>query len=1712
MRRYEIVETVGEGTYGIVLKCRDRRSGKYVAVKQYKHLNDNEYVRRTMTRELRAQQALRGEPYVVNFLEAFKEKGILHIVMDYIKENLLDILDRHPNGLHREQVRRLLFTLLIGVRSCHRCGIIHRDIKPENILVCLDKGTATLCDFGFSRSKLQFRKRRESRPSLTFTWGETTETNPLVNNNTIHETSRNGPSQTIVSAAIGCEANRNNIDRKDNDGVVGYAATMSDVGGEGDRKGVKSTPFFQASLPPPPNFCTGSTSIFRKKYFVSPHLCHPFKASPTVNLENELLEDNQAVMTDYVATRWYRSPEMLLGFPHYSFPVDMWAVGCIMAEACDGQPLFPGRTELEQIQYIEDRVGPLPCSYQTALRERMRRGPGRGRSHECNRDIAENPDESTTKKNQEFGERNQRHSPPTHEKAVPLDCKTPALEKDESTELSDLCNVKGTSFSKNKVFLESSVKKEDAEPHFYLSSTTPVSSFPAQSSKNTKSDEESTVTSPSVKNKAEVDYLTSRYLPIIGGDGVHLLHRLLTIDGSDRITVDDALAHPFFCDLSEEYDPFAEVMETAVTPIDAGSGALRSFSPPTSFTANVSTSTPPEINTVVAEAPKEPFIPLLSFPSALSLRCDHPPPNSVTPWANKQVSHQKAGKDHDMHKACTDFEKTPPQHLPKSTPPAWMDGTSHTEQESHKVSDSPFWHDLPLARGEGSPESGGKVRESTSDRGPRSPDCSAMPLERQQLRGAATRASSCSINTRSSSASSAGSVGGDYSLSPTAIFFGGGGSARKSVECNDGGTEGQINSHSTKFPNGGCTLHSVQKRKRKKSVPKAHHSCSRFSTPESGKEKGTRTSRSKHFLKKKGVSEELLIDGKKDLAPSSPRVPFSKEDASSTFFTSMNATTRNADGKRKKSFPRRGVTSSSQRNSIQHSPRSARGIVLEQRGNKKSNGEEVNDTSGIKRRRTSTAVFTQDTNERAEGAASPLLETNSSGKLSESEKARDNLHVESPSAAVEVSHPLKEVARENEKSTDMSVALCEKIPTLVLIPALSSTDNSDRPFQSIPADGCPQKEVDQVIFEGVRYIGVDEVQPLMPHTTCSSMPLPNFCRCEEDSSTTASPEDIGWIEFSPPAPLSLTEALDNSDPLVEEEIGRPSTQPQANPVCSSCSSPTAVKQLVSPLVSPFVFQSGEGSVCSNSLTSSRSLMNKNPNCSGPIKSGGQPPAHCLLKSHHSPPPPPMQFSSFGRVHKAEANNDRHQCSKPTLVFRTIPSRSSCLSGLTSSHSVSSCAPETVLPFSEFHQSPTQAGTLHVQHGPLLSPGTSPSSLSSPISPESYSFFGFETIPGVGGRNAKDSSCTSRRPTPPLCRSMAKSPLHRTPSTTSTALSKNGSHPQNELPLTHRGPLGMNNTGVCGTHDYQHLVFSSRYTTAELQSAEIERLSSPSGTSGTYGPLFPSTVTSHPSLCLDTGRSASKLPERNTAYANTNANRQNKSCTDSISSIPGDRKEGEEEQLEEHESENNRRVVEKDNKRNNGPENGNIAHWRNLSQEGFTRRLASSSMESDSKEGGGGGEHMNSFMHPMSDANIRGSKEAEKKASPSDPSHRREGREKEEGKKDDDGGVEDSSITSLFSLSSSFKPLGSYGSSGLKKDSCLVSQTALQKQQFQSLTGSTHNKGSQVSTVNNSLIMNQASSSWSNQLDNRYSLTRFPSSSSQLQAQVNAKKKRLVMRD
>lgn len=87
---------------------------------------------------------------LVELKEAFRKKGIVYLVFEYVQSNLLEVLEKSPDGLDPELIRSLIYQLLKGLAYLHSLSIMHRDIKLENLLIS-DKKELKICDFGFAR-------------------------------------------------------------------------------------------------------------------------------------------------------------------------------------------------------------------------------------------------------------------------------------------------------------------------------------------------------------------------------------------------------------------------------------------------------------------------------------------------------------------------------------------------------------------------------------------------------------------------------------------------------------------------------------------------------------------------------------------------------------------------------------------------------------------------------------------------------------------------------------------------------------------------------------------------------------------------------------------------------------------------------------------------------------------------------------------------------------------------------------------------------------------------------------------------------------------------------------------------------------------------------------------------------------------------------------------------------------------------------------------------------------------------------------------------------------------------------------------------------------------------------------------------------------------------------------------------------------------------
>ena len=143
---YEILHTLGEGAYGVVLKAKTKATGQLVAIKRFRDSeNVDENMRKVALREVKALRQC-AHINVIGLLELYRnKKQKLHLVFEYAERTLVDEL-----GMDSIRTKLCIWQLLRAVDHCHANGIVHRDLSPKNILLT-SNGVLKLCDFGWAR-------------------------------------------------------------------------------------------------------------------------------------------------------------------------------------------------------------------------------------------------------------------------------------------------------------------------------------------------------------------------------------------------------------------------------------------------------------------------------------------------------------------------------------------------------------------------------------------------------------------------------------------------------------------------------------------------------------------------------------------------------------------------------------------------------------------------------------------------------------------------------------------------------------------------------------------------------------------------------------------------------------------------------------------------------------------------------------------------------------------------------------------------------------------------------------------------------------------------------------------------------------------------------------------------------------------------------------------------------------------------------------------------------------------------------------------------------------------------------------------------------------------------------------------------------------------------------------------------------------------------
>ncbi|KAJ3322163.1 cyclin-dependent kinase 5 [Blyttiomyces sp. JEL0837] len=150
MEKYQKIEKLGEGTYGIVYKAQNRDTGDIVALKRIRLDNEEEGVPCTAIREISLLKELK-HPNIVRLYDVIHTEKKLTLVFEYLDSDLKKFLDTYNGDIDIPTIKYLMFQLLKGIAFCHEHRVLHRDLKPQNLLIN-KKLELKLGDFGLARA------------------------------------------------------------------------------------------------------------------------------------------------------------------------------------------------------------------------------------------------------------------------------------------------------------------------------------------------------------------------------------------------------------------------------------------------------------------------------------------------------------------------------------------------------------------------------------------------------------------------------------------------------------------------------------------------------------------------------------------------------------------------------------------------------------------------------------------------------------------------------------------------------------------------------------------------------------------------------------------------------------------------------------------------------------------------------------------------------------------------------------------------------------------------------------------------------------------------------------------------------------------------------------------------------------------------------------------------------------------------------------------------------------------------------------------------------------------------------------------------------------------------------------------------------------------------------------------------------------------------
>lgn len=151
--RYEIIDIIGSGAYGVVVSARDTATGERVAIKKIEKAFEHPTFTKRTLRELKILRLLDHENIMrlksIHLPSSREDFDEIYVICELLETDLSSII-KSPQSITDEHCQFFLYQILLGLKYMESACILHRDLKPRNLLVN-SNCDLKICDFGLAR-------------------------------------------------------------------------------------------------------------------------------------------------------------------------------------------------------------------------------------------------------------------------------------------------------------------------------------------------------------------------------------------------------------------------------------------------------------------------------------------------------------------------------------------------------------------------------------------------------------------------------------------------------------------------------------------------------------------------------------------------------------------------------------------------------------------------------------------------------------------------------------------------------------------------------------------------------------------------------------------------------------------------------------------------------------------------------------------------------------------------------------------------------------------------------------------------------------------------------------------------------------------------------------------------------------------------------------------------------------------------------------------------------------------------------------------------------------------------------------------------------------------------------------------------------------------------------------------------------------------------